>query len=162
MDAAALEAALSMRSAHAGEVRDDDLARLRERMDKGEKAEAMEARMAEVTSRDATCFHCAQCDRTTLREPTMCRAEGHTITTERRKQYHFRCENCSHTQYAFRSVLAVPCPQCVKSVWKPVSVYRLHTTYATLAPTFHPTGGPVENSLRTGSLYVPSTTAADD
>lgn len=157
MDAAAVEAALAAKSVHAGEVAADDLARLRQRADKGAAVEAMEAKMAEVTSREATAYHCAQCDRTTDREPTMCRAEGHLVTTFRRTQHRFRCDNCGFLRYAPRPTLVEPCTRCSKAVWKPASIFRVHGTSAVLdsTPRLAPTGAAVEDSLRTGTMFVP-------
>ena len=122
--------------------------------DKGAAVEAMAADMAAITSRQATRWFCADCERWFDKAPAMCAAEGHGVTTARKTQYAFRCRRCARRAASFEKLLLAPCGNCGRADWEPCSVYAAAAKPGAerldSQPAFLPTGEAVANSLRGG------------
>jgi hypothetical protein len=152
---AAFAASLQLESRHAADGRSEVIDRVLARADTAERVEAMEAAMAEVTSKQVTRWFCADCERWFDRPPTMCHAEGHAITSAKKTQFAYRCDHCTRRVTAFERLYVAPCANCGHMAWTACSIYsqikpgseRLDTM-----PVLLPTGEAVENSLRSGGM----------
>ena len=130
--------------------RSDDLARL----------EVVHERMADVTSREVRVYCCLTCEKFTRTRPELCEADGHKISTTKKKEWRFECTTCHHRQYHDSTLCVVPCPKCSKSVWVKASIYNVpggagggNNNVAPLASELRTHGDPVTESLRGAAAH---------
>jgi hypothetical protein len=150
LSSAEAKAALAVRSAYAEQGTNEVVERALGKTAQLEVLEAMESKMRETVSREVTKWACAQCERFYDAPPASCRAEGHDVSTSRKREWRFKCVGCGHRTYHGAKLCAKPCDKCGKFAWTAASIFNLKEGGTTLASTaqLRTHGDAVTESLR--------------
>lgn len=125
MSSAAVRAALDAGSKHSDQGRSELMSSVLSKTGNMERLEAMEDKMAEVTSREVTRFVCTDCVKEYRKHPEACESEGHQVVAKKRREWAFACVGCGHKTTHTAALCAKPCSRCGKSGWKATSIFSL-------------------------------------
>jgi hypothetical protein len=116
---------LDQTSLYAQDGKNAQLSQLLLRMDQYEKFEEAEERMREITSREVTCWHCAQCNKVFAAPNPLCAGLGHQLRPKKRTEWAFRCQCCRNRMFYPKERCLIPCTKCGKTQWQQTSVFQV-------------------------------------
>lgn len=116
-------AILDQRSMYEQQGEDERLDTIMEQMDKRAYVEGLQEKMAEVTSMTVTKWYCSDCDKLYDKRPPLCLQERHNLQAKEKKQWSFKCNNCSKRIMHSHASCAVSCPKCGKGQWTAASIF---------------------------------------